>query len=102
LDVNLAQLESVKDELHGAFPHVGIEILQADVTNETSVDEAIQKTVARYGHIHIAVHSAGISGVPGTQTHELDLSQWQKVIDINQTGVWLSQRAVIQQMLTQE
>ncbi|KAF7585826.1 hypothetical protein BBP40_010048 [Aspergillus hancockii] len=101
LDVNLAQLETTRDELHRAFSHVDLEILQVDVTNETSVDEAIQKTAARFGDIQIAVHSAGISGVP-TKTHELGLSEWQRVVDINQTGVWLSQRAVIRQMMTQE
>ncbi|GMG12352.1 unnamed protein product [Aspergillus oryzae] len=101
LDVNLAQLESTRDELRNTFPHVEIEIMQVDVTNEASVDEAIKKTVTRFGRIDIAVNSAGISGIP-SKTHELSLQEWQKVIDINQTGLWLCQRGVIQQMLTQE
>ncbi|OGM39377.1 short chain dehydrogenase/reductase family oxidoreductase [Aspergillus bombycis] len=101
LDVNLAQLEATRDELRSTFPHVETEILQVDVTKEASVDEAIRKTVSRFGRIDIAVNSAGISGMP-TKTHELSLPEWQKVIDINQTGLWLCQRGVIQQMLTQE
>ncbi|KAE8354374.1 hypothetical protein BDV28DRAFT_86445 [Aspergillus coremiiformis] len=101
LDVNLAQLEGTRDEIRSAFPHVQVEIFQGDVTSEASVDETIQTIVSRFGSIDIAVHSAGISGIP-TQTHEMSLSEWQKVIDINQTGVWLSQRGVIRQMLTQE
>ncbi|KNG81746.1 short chain dehydrogenase/reductase family oxidoreductase [Aspergillus nomiae NRRL 13137] len=101
LDVNQAQLEATRDELHKSFPHVETEILQVDVTSEASVDQAIQKTVSRFGRIDIAVNSAGISGIP-TKTHELSLSAWQKVIDINQTGLWLCQRGVIRQMLTQE
>ncbi|KAE8342648.1 hypothetical protein BDV24DRAFT_130192 [Aspergillus arachidicola] len=101
VDVNLAQLEGARDELRNTFPHVETEIMQVDVTNEASVDEAIKETVTRFGRIDIAVNSAGISGIP-TKTHELSLQEWQKVIDINQTGLWLCQRGVIQQMLTQE
>lgn len=101
VDVNLAQLEGTRDELRNNFPHVETEIMQVDVTNEASVNEAIKKTVTRFGRIDIAVNSAGISGIP-TKTHELSLQEWQKVIDINQTGLWLCQRGVIQQMLTQE
>ncbi|KAE8380101.1 hypothetical protein BDV26DRAFT_290662 [Aspergillus bertholletiae] len=101
LDVNLAQLESTRDELRSAFPHVETEIIQVDVADEASVNNAVQKTVSRFGRIDIAVNSAGISGIP-TKTHELSLSAWQKVIDINQTGLWLCQKAVIQQMLKQE
>ncbi|KAB8233861.1 SDR family NAD(P)-dependent oxidoreductase [Aspergillus alliaceus] len=101
LDINLAQLENTRNELHIAFPHVEVEALHVDVTDEASVDGAIEMAVSRFGRIDIAVHSAGISGTP-TKTHELHLSEWQKVIDINQTGLWLSQRGVVRQMLTQE
>jgi NAD(P)-dependent dehydrogenase (short-subunit alcohol dehydrogenase family) len=57
--------------------------------------------VERFGSIDIGVNCAGISGNP-TSTHEMSLAEWNKVIAINQTGVWLCQRALIRQMLTQE
>ncbi|KAE8149901.1 hypothetical protein BDV25DRAFT_140350 [Aspergillus avenaceus] len=101
LDVNLSELESTRDELKVQFPDVEVVIMQVDVTNEMIVDDAIGKTVAQFGRIDIAVHAAGISGIP-MSTHEMSVSNYQKVIDINQTGVWLCQKAVIRQMLTQE
>lgn len=69
--------------------------------DEASVEAAVEKTVARFGGIEIAVHAAGIGGeTPGTD--HASLENWQKVIDINQTGVWLCQRAVVRQMQKQE
>lgn len=65
------------------------------------MDEAVRRTVERFGRIDISVHCAGIVGQP-TATHELTAAEWQRVIDINQTGVLLCQKAVIRQMLTQE
>ncbi|KAG2417647.1 hypothetical protein HFD88_008866 [Aspergillus terreus] len=101
LDVQVAQLEATRAELLEQFPSVAVEILEADVTKEAAVDEAVQRVAEKFGRIDIAVHAAGISGTP-TFTHEHGLAEWQKVIDINQTGVWLCQRAVIRQMMKQE
>ncbi|KAF9891863.1 hypothetical protein FE257_003348 [Aspergillus nanangensis] len=101
VDVHLAHLEETRSELLSQFPAVAVEIVEADMTKEASVAEAVQKTVDRFGRIDIAVNAAGIAPTP-TFTHELELSEWQKVVDINQTGVWLCQRAQIRQMMLQE
>jgi NAD(P)-dependent dehydrogenase (short-subunit alcohol dehydrogenase family) len=101
LDLNLSLLETAQAELQIQHPNVGVEILQVDVADEASVDAAVQQTVERFGRIDIGVNCAGISGNP-TSTHQMTLAEWKKVIDINQTGVWLCQRALIRQMLTQE
>lgn len=101
LDVNISALENIRDELQAQYPTIQTLVLQTDVSDESSVATAIQKTTEKYGRIDIAINSAGISGNP-CPTHELSLGEWKKVIDINQTGVWLCQRALIQQMLKQE
>lgn len=94
-------LNSTHDQLINRHPDIDVVPLEVDVTDETSVEAAIQKTAARFGRIDMVVNCAGIGGTPAA-THETALSEWQRVIDINQTGVWICQKTVIQQMLKQE
>ena len=101
LDLNLPLLEETRDELRNLFPHVEVEILRVNVADEASVQAAVHAVVERFGRIDIGINCAGISGYP-TPTHEMSLVEWQKVVDVNQTGVWLCQRALIRQMLQQE
>lgn len=101
LDINISALQSVRDELQAQYPTIQTLVLQTDVVNESSVATAIQQTAEKYGRIDIAINSAGISGNP-CPTHEMSLSEWKRVTDVNQTGVWLCQKALIQQMLKQE
>ncbi|KAJ5108140.1 hypothetical protein N7456_004815 [Penicillium angulare] len=101
IDLNLSVLESARDEILSKFGHVEVEILQVNVADESSVDAAVNNVAAKFGGIDIGINSAGISGTP-TPTHLMSLSEWQKVVDVNQTGVWLCQRALIRQMLKQE
>lgn len=101
LDLNLPLLEATRDEIRSRFPHAEVEILRVDVADEASVQAAVHAVVQRFGRIDIGINCAGISGSP-TPTHEMSLAEWQKVVDVNQTGVWLCQRALIRQMLQQE
>ncbi|KAJ5668658.1 hypothetical protein N7462_009728 [Penicillium macrosclerotiorum] len=101
VDVNLPLLESTRDELSSLFPAVQLEILKANVADEASVEDAVRQTAEKFGSIEIGVNCAGISGNPAP-TDQMTLAEWQKVIDVNQTGVWLCQRALIRQMLKQE
>lgn len=61
----------------------------------------MQSAADKFGRIDISIHGAGIGGKPAP-THELPLSDWQRVIDVNQTGVLLCDKWVVQQMLKQE
>ncbi|KAJ5316539.1 hypothetical protein PENANT_c019G10874 [Penicillium antarcticum] len=101
VDVNLSLLESTLQEIQCQYPGVQAVTFQVNVADEASVNAAVQKTVEKFGSIDIGVNCAGISGNP-TPTHEMSLAEWNKVIAINQTGLWLCQRALIRQMLTQD
>lgn len=101
VDLNLALLEKTRDELLAQFPKINIETIQANVADEASVENAVRQTIERFDGIEIGINCAGISGTP-TPTDKMTLAEWQKVIDVNQTGVWLCQRALIRQMLQQE
>ena len=49
---------------------------------------------AKFGKINVLVNNAGIAGV-SKPTHEITLEEWQKVININQNGVFLYTKHVI-------
>ncbi|KAL4918998.1 hypothetical protein BDW62DRAFT_217406 [Aspergillus aurantiobrunneus] len=101
VDVNVETLLSAQAELTKAYPHVRVEIFAVDVTKEDEVAAAVQAAAKQFGRIDISVHGAGIGGAP-SPTHQLPLADWQRVIDINLTGVMLCQKWAVQQMLTQE
>ena len=71
-----------------------------DVSNPVSVETATDNTTEKHGKIDILVANAGIAG-PNHKTWEYPVGDWQKVMDINLTGVFLCNRAVIPQMIRQ-
>jgi NAD(P)-dependent dehydrogenase (short-subunit alcohol dehydrogenase family) len=75
----------------------GVEEVALDVTDEAAVDAAMAAVVARCGRIDVLVASAGIAiRRPAT---ELPLADWQKVVDVNLTGVFLCARAAARHMI---
>jgi NAD(P)-dependent dehydrogenase (short-subunit alcohol dehydrogenase family) len=71
-----------------------------DVTDEAAVDRAMAAVVARYGRLDILVNNAGIA--IRRPTVELSLADWQKVVDVNLTAVFLCARAAARTMLANE
>jgi NAD(P)-dependent dehydrogenase (short-subunit alcohol dehydrogenase family) len=80
----------------GALP-AGAGQALLDVTDEPAVDAAMAEVAARHGGIDILVASAGIAiRRPAT---ELPLADWQKVVDVNLTGVFLCARSAARHMI---
>lgn len=69
-----------------------------DVSNEEEVKKTINEIVNKYGHIDYLVANAGIGG-SASLPHEVSIDEWNKVIGINQTGVFLMNKYVINEML---
>ncbi|WP_394179624.1 SDR family oxidoreductase [Yoonia maritima] len=67
--------------------------LPCDVTDEAVVDAAF----ADFGHLDVLFNNAGMFG-PQTTIDEIALSDWQQVIDVNLTGMFLCARAAFRQM----
>lgn len=74
--------------------------VQTDVSKEDDVKNLVAKTVETYGKLDIMFANAGIN--IEADVHDLDLTQWQKVIDVNLTSVFLSNKYAIQQFLEQD
>ena len=73
--------------------------LACNVTEPDSVGACIQATLERWGRIDVLVTSAGIYS--GSPLPEVSLEQWQRLIDINLTGVFLCNQAVAPTMMAQ-
>jgi NAD(P)-dependent dehydrogenase (short-subunit alcohol dehydrogenase family) len=71
-----------------------------DVSKWSDVEGAVNKAVQTYGRIDCAFNNAGIEG-KGGNTHECTQENWDRVMAINLTGVWLCMKAEIAQMLKQ-
>jgi 2-dehydro-3-deoxy-L-rhamnonate dehydrogenase (NAD+) len=69
-----------------------------DVTDAASWESAVGAATDAWGKIDALVNNAGIAG-RSAPAWELDLAEWQQVIDIDLTGVFLGCRAVIPAMV---
>ncbi|MBW7871254.1 MAG: SDR family oxidoreductase [Flavobacteriia bacterium] len=61
--------------------------LKADSSLPEDNQMIVQKTVEKFGALHIAVNNAGIGG-EANKVADLSLEGWKKVIDINLNGVF--------------
>jgi 3-oxoacyl-[acyl-carrier protein] reductase len=74
-----------------ALPHV--ETMKVDVTSEASVAQALAATHAHWGRIDFLINSAGWAG-PTMPLDEFTLEVWNRVLNVNLNGVFLTCRAV--------
>src|SRR5918997_1674943 len=68
-----------------------------DVTVAADLAEAVQRSEAQLGPLTLAVNSPGIANAAPAE--HMDLPQWQRVLDVNLTGVFLSCQAEARVML---
>lgn len=74
--------------------------VRTDVSREAEVKAMIEAAVARFGRLDAAFNNAGIEG-PAAAAGDYSLEDWETVIRVNLTGVWLCLKYEIGQMLRQ-
>ena len=74
--------------------------IKADVAQASAVEALIAKAVEAYGRLDCAHNNAGIEG-NSAKLADYDEADWDRVIAINLTGVWLCMKYEIPQMLQQ-
>lgn len=76
-----------------------------NVADEAQVEQTFAAIVADMGGLHGSINNAGITRdgllvkVKDGEMHKMSLSQWQAVIDVNLTGVFLCGREAAAQMI---
>ncbi|WP_301150365.1 SDR family oxidoreductase [Mycobacterium simiae] len=73
-----------------------VRYVHLDVTKPDDWDAAVATALGEYGHLDVLVNNAGIINI-GT-LEDYALSEWQRILDINLTGVFLGIRAVVKPM----
>jgi len=63
----------------------------ADVRNRSDVDRLFALTLDKFGRVDVVFNNAGISAPP-VEIDDLDINDWQAVIDTNITGSFLCAR----------
>jgi NAD(P)-dependent dehydrogenase (short-subunit alcohol dehydrogenase family) len=78
-----------------------VAVFRADVSVERSVHNMVAFAVERFGRLDCACNVAGISTAPQAFV-DVDLAEWQRVIDVDLTGLFLCMQAELRQMLAQD
>ncbi|KIH70872.1 SDR family NAD(P)-dependent oxidoreductase [Salinicoccus roseus] len=97
VDLDKSKLDTVRKEL-GSDNIISIE---ADVTNEDDVKNYVEKTVDEFGSIDVFFNNAGIIG-DIAPIDEQSLDNFNKVVSINATGVFLGLKHIIPVMKKQK
>jgi NAD(P)-dependent dehydrogenase (short-subunit alcohol dehydrogenase family) len=61
--------------------------LQADVSKQTNVVHLVEETLRIFRRVDILINNAGIVG--GSPAEDLNLDEWNRVLAVNLTGVYL-------------
>lgn len=98
LDLN----EPANEATAAACRDYGVEAiaLTCNVTDPASVQAAVETTLSRWQRVDVLVTSAGIHA--SAPLPELSLAQWQRVLNVNLTGVFLCNQAVAKTMMAQK
>ncbi len=99
-DINLQAADSLAEELNKR----GSDALavKTDVSKITEVEEMARKTLERFGRIDILLNNAAMylrNKAVRSKTWEMDPEDWERVISVNLTGVFLCCRAVLPDMV---
>lgn len=73
--------------------------LQADVTDKAAMHAAVQALVGRFGRIDVLINNAGL--MPLSDIDALKVDEWQRMVDVNISGVLNATAAVLPQMIAQ-
>ncbi|KQO54190.1 MULTISPECIES: glucose 1-dehydrogenase [unclassified Methylobacterium] len=93
-----ATLEHLRAEIEAA----GGEVLaiRCDVSLPEEVEAAIAGTVERFGRLDCAFNNAGVEN-RATPVHEIELDEWDRILDINLRGTFLCMKYELAQMVRQ-
>ena len=74
----------------------GVKVIDIDVTNDQSVDDAFRQTLSQYGHLDVLVNNAGVSGFGLLEA--TSIAQVRKMFEVNFFGVLRTYQAVLPSM----
>jgi len=73
--------------------------LEADVRDHLAMENAVKRTIERFGKLELAVNNAGVTGPAGVPVQDVEAEIWREVIDTDLTGIFFSMKYEIPAML---
>ncbi len=92
----LTVITDINPEGETVAKRLGAEFLIQDVSAERSWVETIDDVVSRFGRLDVLVNNAGIFS--SSPVDETQLEDWQRVMDVNLTGVFLGCKHAVRAM----
>ena len=106
LDVNSDWLEQTSSDMREVGGDDSIFTMVSDVSKPESAEDAVSRTIAELGGLHILVNNAGISAgnLGPTRMNFWDISPdaWNKVLSVNLNGPFYMARAAVGHMIKQK
>ena len=72
-----------------------------DISRDVDTQAMVEETIAKWGRVDILVNNAGIGGV-GKKILDLTIEEWQRMLEVDLTGVFLCCRSVLPGMIQQQ
>ncbi len=88
-DINPPSEIQISDNLH---------FLQTDVSDFNSVQMSFRKMLSKVDRIDIAICNAGVANKERVKTAQHSLEEWDRIIAINQSGVFYSMKTALEYM----
>jgi 2,5-dichloro-2,5-cyclohexadiene-1,4-diol dehydrogenase 2 len=93
-DVQESQGKAVVEEVNKSDKEAVF--VRLDVSREADWADAVQTAVSRFGKLTSLINNAGVYWPQGVETETVE--NWNKMISVNQSGVWFGMKAAIPAM----
>ncbi len=98
----LDRTEDALTETADAVRKAGAEVLviACDVSQPEQVETAVSRVVETFGQLDIAFNNAGVEN-KAAPVHEIELAEWDRILDINLRGTFVCMKHELAQMVQQ-
>ena len=100
VDIDQTAVEETARLIKEQLPNISVEAVLCNVTDEKSVDDALNEVVTGLGKLDILVNAAGVA--PAYPLVDLPVDKWRMALEVNLTGYFLMAKHAAKIMIAQK